>query len=97
MSSRKKRRACKYQGNQPASPPVVKYSNPGVLRDLSTEQLNSGLAYQRPVEPKAIDELIRNWDLRLLEPINVSLRDGKFKTIPHNEVCLKKKHPQLIK
>lgn len=89
---RKKRRACKYQGNQPASPPVVKYSNPGVLRDLSTEQLNSGLAYQRSVEPKAIDELIQNWDLRQLEPINVSLRDGKFNVLDgrHRITSMKK-------
>lgn len=81
MSSRKKRRANKQWESSQTSLTVVKYSNPGVLRDLSTEQLNSGLAYQRPVEPKTVDELIRDWDLRLLEPINVSLRDGKFNVL----------------
>lgn len=54
------------------------YQNPGVDRELHTNRLTSGLPYQRPVEQKEVDRLIREWDERLLEPVIVSFRDGKF-------------------
>ena len=66
MSSRKKRRT--YKLEREYHPPVVtmvRYSNPGVLRDLPTDKLTSGLAYQRPVELKAVEELIRDCWSRL--------------------------------
>lgn len=93
MSSRKKRRA--YQQERGYQPPVVtmvRYSNPGVLRDLPTDKLTSGLAYQRPVEPKAVEELMRDWDPRLLEPINVSFRSGEYNVLDgqHRITCMRK-------
>lgn len=54
------------------------YQNPGVDRELHTDRLTSGLPYQRPVDQKEVDRLIREWDERLLEPVIVSFRDGKF-------------------
>ena len=33
----------------------TQYANPGVQRDLSSNQLTSGLPYQRPVEPEDVD------------------------------------------
>lgn len=54
------------------------YDNPGDDRSLYTGRLTSGLPYQRPVNPKEVDRLIREWDDRLFDPIIVSFRDGKF-------------------
>ena len=54
------------------------YHNPGVEREIHTDRLTSGLPYQRPVNPREVDRLIREWDERLLDPITVSFRDGKF-------------------
>jgi len=93
MSSRKKHRT--YKLEREYHPPVVtmvRYSNPGVLRDLPTDKLTSGLAYQRPVELKAVEELIRDWDPRLLEPINVSFRGGEYNVLDgqHRITCMKK-------
>lgn len=59
----------------------TQYSNPGVQRDLSSNQLTSGLPYQRPVEPEDVDRLIAKWDDRLLTPLVVSFRDGKFNVV----------------
>lgn len=60
-------------------PPVdPEYRNPGVERMMHTSRLTSGLPYQRPVNPKEVDRLIREWDECLLDPIIVSFRDGKF-------------------
>lgn len=53
----------------------------GVERTLSTAQLTSGLAYQREVNEREVDRLIREWDNRLLEPLIVSYRDGQFYVI----------------
>ena len=52
--------------------------DPGVERTLSTAQLTSGLAYQREVNEREVERLIREWDNRLLEPLIVSYRDGRF-------------------
>ncbi len=93
MSSRKKRRAYK-QGSeiQKPDPVVARYSNPGILRDLPTDKLTSGLAYQRPVDTKTVDELIRDWDPRLLEPVNISFREGAYNVLDgqHRITCMKK-------
>ena len=56
----------------------IEYSNPGVERSIPTEKLFSGQAYQRPVDEKAVDNLIKHWDDRLLDPLVVSFRDGRF-------------------
>lgn len=55
--------------------------DPGVERSLSTAQLTSGLAYQRAVDERVVDHLIREWDERLLEPLIVSYREGRFNVI----------------
>lgn len=57
------------------------YQNPGVDRELHTNRLTSGLPYQRPVNQKEVDRLIREWDERLLDPVIVSFRDGKFNVV----------------
>ena len=56
----------------------VEYGRPGTERSLFTGRLTSGLPYQRPVDEKAVDQLIQDWDERLLDPLTVSFRDGKF-------------------
>ncbi len=38
------------------------YQNPGVDRELHTDRLTSGLPYQRPVDQKEVDRLIREWE-----------------------------------
>lgn len=59
----------------------VEYSNPGVDRTLPTSRLTSGLPYQRPVDEKEVDRLIREWDDRLLEPLTISFREGRFNVV----------------
>lgn len=61
--------------------PEVEYSNPGAIRTLSTSRLTSGLPYQRPVEQKDVDKIIREWSGRELSPVVVSFRDGKFNVL----------------
>lgn len=81
MSYRKKHSPPKV-GQQNLFPPAeVEYSNPGTVRTLSTSRLTSGLPYQRPVEQKNVDKLIRNWNSRELYPVIVSFRDGKFNVV----------------
>lgn len=62
-------------------PSEPEYINPGTERSIYTSRLTSGLAYQRPVDEKEVDRLIRDWDERLLDPVIVSFRDGKFYVI----------------
>ncbi|MDE6993931.1 MAG: hypothetical protein K2P41_05840 [Lachnospiraceae bacterium] len=62
-------------------PAEVEYSNPGTIRAMSTSQLTSDLPYQRGVEQKNVDKLIRNWNSRELYPVIVSFRDGKFNVV----------------
>lgn len=82
MSYRKKRSSSKKEPlEQQTTIPEVKYYNPGVSRDLSTAKLTSGLPYQRPVEQKNVDKLVRNWNSRELYPVIVSFRDGKFNVV----------------
>lgn len=61
-------------------------------RMLHTSSLTSGLPYQRPVNPKEVERLILEWDDRLLDPITVSFRDGKFNIVDgqHRVVALRK-------
>ncbi len=61
--------------------PEVEYSNPGAVRTLSTSRLTSGLPYQRPVEQKDVDQIIREWSGRELSPVVVSFRDGRFNVL----------------
>lgn len=74
----------------PAASPV--YENPGDNRSIYTGRLTSGLPYQRPVNPMEVERLIREWDDRLLDPIVVSFRDGKFNVVDgqHRIIALRK-------
>lgn len=79
MSSyRKKRYPQKNQDTEQNWQPDIEFSNPGVEKAIHTGRLTSGLPYQRPVNPREVERLIREWDGRLLEPVVVSFRDGKF-------------------
>lgn len=81
MSYRKRHEPPK-TGQQTFLPPAeVEYSNPGAIRTLSTSQLTSGLPYQRPVEQKDVDKIIREWNGREITPVVVSFRDGKFNVV----------------
>ena len=64
-----------------ASPEMVRYTNPGIAREMSTANLNSGQPYQRPVKPSDVNALIRRWDPAYLSPIEVSFRDGSYNVI----------------
>lgn len=81
MSYRKKHSPPKAAQRTLFPPAEVEYSNPGTVRTLSTSRLTSGLPYQRPVEQKNVDKLIRNWNSRELYPVIVSFRDGKFNVV----------------
>ena len=54
--------------------------------------MTSGQPYQRPVEEKDVDDLIRKWDDHLLKPLIVSFRDGHFYLIDgqHRVAALRK-------
>ena len=79
MSSyRKKRYPAKAKNETMKQPAEAEFANPGVERSIHTGRLTSGLPYQRPVNPKEVERLVREWDGRLLEPAVVSFRDGKF-------------------
>ena len=60
---------------------MVRYTNPGIAREMSTANLNSGQPYQRPVKPSDVNNLIRRWDPAYLSPIEVSYRDGSYNVI----------------
>ncbi len=57
------------------------YSNPGEERVISTSRLTSGLPYQQSISEKKVENLVREWDDRLLTPLTVSFRDGKFNVV----------------
>lgn len=78
---RKKSNSRTSQKNAAQSQRVFGVKDPGVERSLSTSQLTSGLAYQRMVDEREVNRLIRDWDDRLLEPLVVSYRDGRFNVI----------------
>lgn len=78
MSYRKKHYPPKKSETEQKTQPDIEFANPGVEKSIHTGRLTSGLPYQRPVNPREVDRLIREWDDRLLEPVVVSFRDGKF-------------------
>lgn len=67
--------------NHQEAPRAFGTKDTGVERSLSSAQLTSGLAYQRLVDEREVDRLIRDWDDRLLEPVVVSYRGGRFNVI----------------
>lgn len=59
---------------------------------LSTADLFSGQPYQRPVKERVVDKLVREWDPRLLTPLVVSYRDGRYYLVDgQHRVCGGKK------
>ena len=68
MSYRKKHYPAKPEKPERDSPlSDVEYGRPGTERSLFTGRLTSGLPYQRPVDEKEVNRLIREWDDRLLD------------------------------
>ena len=65
-----------------------------VERVISTDKLTSGLPYQRPVDDREVDRLVREWDERLFDPLAVSYRDGRYNVIDgqHRISALRKLH-----
>lgn len=94
MGNRKKRAAQKTAADSQGSLFSPEYSNPGTLRTLPTSKITSGLPYQRPVEEKVVDRLIAEWDDRLLDPLTISFRDGRFNLIDgqHRIAAARKKN-----
>ena len=90
MSYRKKNRA-------PANPrqTVLTGMNAdlqGVEELLSTGELYSGQPYQRPVLDRTVDKLVREWDPRLLTPLVVSHREGRYNLVDgQHRVCAMRK------
>lgn len=81
MSYRRKHSPPKPEQQALFLPAEMEYSNSGSIRTLSTSQLTSGLPYQRPVEQKDVDRIIREWNDREITPVVVSFRDGKFNVV----------------
>lgn len=61
-----------------ADPYPCYYSTQYEFRQLNTAQLQSSQAYQRPVDPNHVREIIDNFDPLYLEEILVSLREGRY-------------------
>ena len=65
---------------------------PGSEALLSTGELYSGQPYQRPVLDRVVDKLVREWDPRLLTPLVVSYRDGRYNLVDgQHRVCAMRK------
>ena len=59
---------------------------------LSTGELYSGQPDQRPVNDSVVDRLVREWDPRLLTPLVVSYRDGRYNLVDgQHRVCAMRK------
>ena len=64
----------------------------GIEELLSTGELYSGQPYQRPVLDRVVDKLVREWDPRLLTPLLVSYRDGRYNLVDgQHRVCAMRK------
>ena len=67
--------------NAPSIPTTASPKITCVERTLSTAQLTSGLPYQRNVEERDVNRLMREWDDKLFDPLVVSYREGKFNIV----------------
>lgn len=59
----------------------ITYTNSGEDKTIYTGHLTSSQPYQRPIEKKMVEHLVKEWDARLFDPIAVSFRDGKFHVV----------------
>ena len=57
------------------------YQNPGQLRQIPFYMLSSGADYQRQIDNRAVQKLVRNWNPVLLDPLVVSYRDGSYHVV----------------
>ena len=81
MSYRKKRSGQRTHKEAQETLFSPEYTNSGELRMISTSKIHSGVAYQRPIDERVVDHLVAEWDARLLDPLAVSFRDGRFNLI----------------
>lgn len=74
------------------SAPAAEITVKPIDREISTSKLTAGLPFQRAVDLKHVDRLIQNWDERLLDPVIVSFRDGKYYVVDgqHRVTALRK-------
>ena len=77
---------------QQISIPGTEADTPWEEMHLSLSELYSGQPYQRPVKDPVVDKLVREWDLRLLTPLVVSYRDGRYYLVDgqHRACCMRK-------
>lgn len=61
--------------------PETMFTNPGVLRNMSTGALNSGQPYQRPVREQDVKKLIKHWDPSCFTPPIVSFRSNLYNLV----------------
>ena len=61
---------------------------------LSLSDLYSGQPYQRPIKDRVVDKLVREWDPRLLTPLVVSYREGRYYLVDgqHRACAMRKKN-----
>lgn len=70
----------------------LKQYDPQKLNAVYTGNLLSGMPYQRPVKDRTVDNLVKNWDERLADPVTVSLRDGNLYLVDgQNRVAARRK------
>ena len=60
---------------------MPEYRKAGMPREIPSNLLITGQGYQRTVQEKDLAKLLREWDNRVLEPLLVSFRDGKYYVI----------------
>ena len=65
-------------GGGGVNPSIPLCRNPGRLTVLNTGRLISGMQYQRKVEKRIVNKLVREWNPVLLTPLVVSHRDGRY-------------------
>ena len=63
-------------GNEKRFVPLCR--NPGRLTVLNTARLISGMRYQRKVEKRIVNKLVREWNPVMLTPLVVSHREGRY-------------------
>ena len=78
-----RRRYASNQAEKATAPPVPAEDilNPGVMRNLYTSRLISGLPYQRKLNERTVASLVKRWNRMLMEPLVVSYRDGRYYVI----------------
>ena len=93
MSYRKKKRSPGGQSDpQQAMLTGMNVNSQSAEVFLSTGVLFSGQQYQRPVLERVVDRLVREWDPRLLTPLVVSFRDGRYNLVDgQHRVCAMRK------